>query len=369
MTLGRAETALNGICPYFTMFPLAFPYAILSKHGRTDEWVLDPFCGRGTTNYAGRLLGMPSIGIDSSPVASAIAQAKLANTNPTAIMQAARCILAEAPEPTAVPEGEFWEWAFAPSVLHTLCRLREGLLRNCRSDARVAMRAILLGALHGPRPKHRPSYFSNQAPRTYAPKPRYAVNFWRARGLIPEPVDVPAIIEARALRYYGLPARRHEGMVLRADSRLPETFARLGRPKSLSWVITSPPYYGMRTYIPDQWLRSWLLGGLDSVDYSMAGQVTHESPESMAAQFKRVWRNVGTCAASGARMIVRFGGINDRKTDPQVIIINSLADTGWEITAIESAGAASAGRRQAAHFGRAKHTAIDEYDIWARWAG
>ena len=26
-------------------------------------------------------------------------------------------------------------------------------------------------------------------------------------------------------------------------------------------VITSPPYLGMRTYLPDQWLRYWALGG------------------------------------------------------------------------------------------------------------
>ena len=349
------------------MFPLAFPYTILRNHGRPGQWVLDPFCGRGTTNYAGRLLGMPSIGIDSSPVAVAIAQAKLANTSPAAIVRAARRILAEVPAPGVVPEGEFWVWAFEASVLRLLCRLREGLLRNCRSDARIALRAILLGALHGPRPKHRQSYFSNQAPRTYAPKPRYAVKFWRAHQMTPELVDVIALIEERAHRYYGPSTQVPEGAVMRADSRLPETFTHLAAGKPVNWVITSPPYYGMRTYLPDQWLRSWLLGGPDSVEYSMAGQLTHASPESMTAQLRQVWRNAGAHAAPGARLIARFGGINDRKADPLTIITHSLAETGWEITGIEPAGAASAGRRQAAHFGRAKQSAIEEHDIWASW--
>ena len=35
-----------------------------------------------------------------------------------------------------------------------------------------------------------------------------------------------------------------------------------------SWVVTSPPYYGMRTYLQDQWLRNWFLGGSSFVDYS-----------------------------------------------------------------------------------------------------
>ena len=65
--------ALNAICPYFTMFPLGFPLRILRERAARADWVLDPFCGRGTTNYAARVLGLPSLGVDSSPVAVAIA--------------------------------------------------------------------------------------------------------------------------------------------------------------------------------------------------------------------------------------------------------------------------------------------------------
>src|SRR2546430_11611038 len=87
--------ALNGICPYFTMFPLDFPYAILRRRAVPGQWVIDPFCGRGTTNYASRVLGLPSIGIDSSPVAVALLQAKIANGSPPENIQAARQTLDE----------------------------------------------------------------------------------------------------------------------------------------------------------------------------------------------------------------------------------------------------------------------------------
>ena len=69
--------ALNGICPYFTMFPLDFPLSILTEHAVTGDEVIDPFCGRGTTNYASRLVGLKSYGIDSSPVAVAISGGKI----------------------------------------------------------------------------------------------------------------------------------------------------------------------------------------------------------------------------------------------------------------------------------------------------
>lgn len=177
------KSMLNGICPYFTMFPIDFPSSILSQYASAGDIILDPFCGRGTTNYASRILGLSSIGIDSSPVAVALSEAKMANTSPRSIIRVARSVLGEVASPDNLPQGEFWERAFHEDVLYTLCRLREGLLQNCRSDSRKALRAIVMGALHGPSAKTRDSYFSNQCQRTYAPKPRYAVKFWQEHGL------------------------------------------------------------------------------------------------------------------------------------------------------------------------------------------
>ena len=348
------------------MFPLEFPYSILSGHGAPGDWVMDPFCGRGTTNYASRMLGLPSIGIDSNPVAVALFQAKLANTSPSAIVRAARQVLDEVTTPAEVPMGEFWEWAFDKDVLRTVCRLREGLRQDCRSAARKALRAVLMGALHGPQPKSRPSYLSNQSPRTYAPKPRYAVSFWRGRGLIPPWVDVLEIVSVRAHRYYGGEVRRAVGRVIRGDSREQSTYGPLATKEGIRWVITSPPYYGLRTYIPDQWLRWWFLGGPSTVDYSSAGQVTHSSPEQFAEQLRQVWRHVRGVCAPEARLVVRFGAINDRHVNSLAILMHSLAGPGWVVEKCEPAGAASAGRRQAVHFACRKTRALEEHDVWAR---
>src|SRR6266850_529225 len=83
---------LNGVCPYYTMFPLDFPLKRL-RNARPGEWVIDPFCGRGSTNYAARLLGLPSVGVDSNPVAAAIAEAKLVATTPEWIVRTCKRIL------------------------------------------------------------------------------------------------------------------------------------------------------------------------------------------------------------------------------------------------------------------------------------
>ena len=361
-TFQASDTALNGICPYFTMFPLDFPLNILKRGARADDVVLDPFCGRGTTNFAARLVGLRSLGVDSSPVAVAITASKLVKVSREAILDEA-CEIMDGRKARYIPEGEFWEWAFHPNVLDKLCRFREAFLEDCSTPPRIALRGILLGALHGPKRKS-PSYLSNQCPRTYAPKPAYATRFWKERGLMPEPVDVLALIRRRAERYYGA-SFEVTGAARLADSRersalLPEMPGEL-----FNWVITSPPYYGMQTYIADQWLRNWFVGGAATVDYTKRDQIVHSSPEAFVADLRKVWRGAAEVCSENARMVIRFGGIRLKRADPLELIKSSLIDSGWRITTIEAAGSAADGNRQANAFLRVKSKPVHEYDIWA----
>ncbi len=345
------------------MFPLEFPLRILKRGARPGDNVLDPFCGRGTTNFAARLLGLKSLGVDSSPVAAAITASKLTVTCAEEVIGEARRILVEG-RALRVPSGEFWRWAFHPSVLNSVCRLREALLADCESPARIALRGIVLGALHGPRQKRVPGYFSNQSPRTYSPKPAYALRFWKSRRLIPEPVDVIALIERRARRFYTAKFGC-TGTVRLGDSRSAEEFEAPSRGTSFDWVITSPPYYGLRTYLPDQWLRHWFLGGPETVMYTNASQLSHEGPERFSTDLRRVWSNAERVCREGARMVVRFGGITDRHAEPLALLKRSLAGTGWRITRVRNAGTAWEGKRQADSFLRRRSRPITEYDVWA----
>jgi hypothetical protein len=358
-----SDTALNAICPYFTMFPLDFPLNILQRRAREGDVVLDPFCGRGTTNFAARLVGLRSLGVDSSPVAAAVTASKLVTTSVEDILIEARGILMER-EARHIPESEFWQLAYHPTVLDSLCRFREAFLEDCTSNARIALRGIILGALHGPKQKTFPSYFSNQCPRTYAPKPAYATRFWRERELLPDPIDVLAVIERRGKRYYGM-SSGITGSVRLADSRETKALQPEAPDARFNWVITSPPYYGMRTYIPDQWLRNWFIGGPDVVDYTHHDQIVHSSPEVFIADLRKVWRNAENVCAEDATMVIRFGGITDRRANPMDLIKGSLIDSGWRIKTARRAGTATAGKRQANSFLRTRSKPMLEYDVWA----
>jgi hypothetical protein len=354
--------ALNAVCPYYTMYPLEFPLRVLKEHGRRGDWVIDPFCGRGTTNFAARLLEMPSLGVDSSPVAAALARAKLASAKPGRVVATARALLSAQREPTSVPTSEFWKLAYHERTLVQICQLREAMLTDCSSQTRILLRAIILGALHGPRPKGTASYFSNQSPRTFAPKPAYAVNFWTKHRMVPTDVDVVAIIRARAERFLAEAPPNVEGIVQLADSREADTFNGVPRAR---FVVTSPPCYGMRTYLPDQWLRLWFLGGPDYVEYRQPqSQLAHTGAKHFSDEMKRVWKNVAGRTTRSARLIIRYGGIHDREAEPMDVLKASLVDSGWRIATAKAVPDSGHGRRQVRQFQSEPKNAITEYDVY-----
>lgn len=354
--------ALNAICPYYTMFPLDFPLRVLRGRAEAGDWVVDPFCGRGTTNFAARLLGLPSFGMDSSPVAVALTSAKLADARVSDVVRVATSILESMPQDVYTPQGEFWELAYERSVLKRVCWLRKDLLRDCSSDSRLLLRAILLGALHGPKTKVAASHLSNQCPRTFAPKPDYAVKFWRKRRLEPPKVDVIDVVRTRARRYLAKRPEQTLARVVLGDSRVAGA---MGKQK-FRWAITSPPYYGMRTYIPDQWLRSWFLGGPSKVAYRPPEkEMDHGSASLFAADLRKVWKGLALSAHDDAKLVIRFGGIADRDVDPMELLKESLEDSGWLLTTAVSAGDANAGRRQATQFVHGGPAPKEEHDYYA----
>ena len=357
--------ALNAICPYFTMFPLEFPLRILQRRARGADLVFDPFVGRGTTLFAARQRGVRAVGMDCSPVAVAIARAKLAAFSIDKTLELARDLLDRDGE-MSLPDSVFWRTAFHPETLRDVCRLREGLLMASESDATVILRAAVLGVLHGPR-NNVGSYLSNQMQRTFAPKPGYAIRFWKKHGLVPSRVDVLGAVERKLRRVAtGLYCDSKIGWsdVLLGDSSKLDGYARV--PAGLDTVITSPPYYGMRTYVSDQWLRHWFIGGPAHVEYSNPGDLPSTSQEDYCAGLSRTWENLAGRARDGMRMFIRFGCIPSRTVDARGLLLESLEASGrtWRIVSIRNAGNAGEGKRQVKQM-RNSVSAVDELDVHA----
>lgn len=345
------------------MFPLEFPLRQLAR-AKSGDWVLDPFCGRGTTNFAARLLGLPSVGIDSSRVAVSIAQAKLVAVRAGDVSNLCQRILAHKAEPLNVPSGEFWRLCYHEETLEEMCKLREELIRNCSTPERIALRAVLLGLLHGPRNKGIPSYLSNQMPRTYATKPEPAIAYWRRNRLKPVRVRIASLVARRAKFSLAFMSPQVKGKIVHADTRTL-------RPNTISprfkWVVTSPPYLGMYTYRPDQWIRDWFLGGPDGVDYSQEDQLGALPTSEFTKGLATVWDRVAAVCDKSARLVVRFGALPSVKCSPSEILKDSfqLAGSRWSIVTIRNAGVASSGKRQAHQFSSSPGRSIEELDLHA----
>jgi hypothetical protein len=326
--------------------------------------VLDPFCGRGTTIYAARRFGMVAWGFDTSPIAVAIARAKLAGTSLEDVATLIDKLLAS--EPRRVPQTAFFRVAFSRGTLREVCSLREGLMRLKKdTDASVLVRAAALGCLHGPRSKtmEGAAYFSNQMPRTFSTKPDYSLRYWKEKGLNAPKVSAKDVLLRKLKRILEVKEAQCGtfDQILCADAA--ETVAYEKIAKNFSVVVTSPPYYGMRTYIQDQWLRMWFLGGPEDIDYLADEQLRHSGQDSFIEALAGVWRNVHGSEADDLHMYVRFGSVPSIESDAKRIMRASLEEAGgWRVTSTRTAKDAHAGKRQADQMARGSQPA-EEYDF------
>jgi hypothetical protein len=356
--------ALNAICPYFTMFPLEYPMRVLKKHKPNNPVVFDPFCGRGTTIYAARDLGLKSWGFDTSPIAVAIAKAKLASAKVEDVIKLAEQFIGI--EPKHVPDTPFFNKAYAPSTLKQICSIREGLLRVRKErSATVLLRALSLGCLHGPLNKsiETAGYFSNQMPRTFSTKPDYSVKYWEKNKLNPPDVNVIDVLKRKLSRIQDLD-KEVDGtpeQVICTNSCLTASYKTL--PKDIGVVVTSPPYYGMSTYVQDQWLRMWFLGGPEAIDYRNENQIKHGSVDSFIKDLSRVWTNIHKSTSDSLDMYIRFGSLPSTNADAKYILQSSIEDaTGWRIIYTKNASDSRSGKRQADQMAPNSNPE-DEYDF------
>jgi SAM-dependent methyltransferase len=359
-TLTDPVFRLNSCCPYYTMFPLTFPWQVLSR-ARSDAVVLDPFCGRGTTNFAARLRGVRSVGIDTNPVAVAIARAKFNGVRASRVVERCAELLEEHSDPT-MPEGAFWRLCFHNNTLRSICSLREHFVKQPVTKTDQTLLALVLGILHGPLTKGSPTYLSNQMPRTFATKPTSAIRYWRDFGLAAPKVDLMDAVSRRASYVLTeIPA------VVKGRAILGDVLEVELTPKMFTHIITSPPYYGMYTYYPDQWLRAWFLGGPASPSQATVAQIGKGSRETFATNLAKAWTRVAAWSKPRARLVIRFGSLPSAGTDPESLLTRSieLSNAGWNVTRIASAGSSTRGKRQATQFNSTLGGTVEEIDLYA----
>jgi hypothetical protein len=121
----------------------------------------------------------------------------------------------------------------------------------------------------------------------------------------------------------------------------------------------------MTTYIQDQWLRMWFLGGSEQIEYENPNQLCHTGHERFIGDLAKVWINIAKRAQDEAHLYVRFGSIPSAKSDPRELMKASLEEAKlWRLVSVRNAKTSDFGKRQAVHMG-SESDPVCEFDFHA----
>jgi SAM-dependent methyltransferase len=288
-------------------FPLHVAYDLLKGHVKDPVLVFDPFCGKGTTLLAARMLGCPAYGIDIAPEAVICASAKLAHVTPEGLQRYLKQMRLGSPSLGGVPACV--RTFFHRSTLTQILGIREKLMRDIdssdeeRRENAIFVLAALLGILHG----HASYSLSISSAHAYSMAPAYVVKFAAKHGLKAPIRDIKACLAEKIIRCLSTALPRPVPSAVRRGSALDCGMIFPTLVGKVDLVLTSPPYLNAQTYAKDNWLRLWLLGydyRTLQQDYIETGSV-HRYEEYMAKVFKELYRML----KPGGRLICVAGDV------------------------------------------------------------
>lgn len=306
------KNRLHSLCPYFAMFPEDFARKQIEAFTKEGDYVLDPFCGRGTTLLQALLMRRNAAALDVNPVAYCVSAAKAKVPSLDSVFLVlkelkrdyqALSFRALEEERRSLPT--FFGRAFHVETLREILFLRQ-VLDWRHSSLHRFIAALALGSLHGEMDKSS-SYFSNQMPRTISTKPLYSLNYWRRNNLWPKKRNVFEILKSRA--EFRLRGERPcgPGKVALCDAREAASVFPSLRNK-VKVIITSPPYLGVTNYEEDQWLRLWFLGYEPKPTYNKISSDDRYMAANKYWQFLReVWSGVAPLLRRDAKIVCRIG--------------------------------------------------------------
>jgi site-specific DNA-methyltransferase (cytosine-N4-specific) len=241
---GRASHGdIEGLHPYPAKFIAELPGAILDTLAvPRGSFVLDSFCGSGTTLVECQRRGIPSVGVDLNPIACLISRVKTARL-PDGVLAALNAVLTRAQVADEViiphiPNLDHWFLKPVQKALASLATAIASADAGCVDIFRLALSSIIVRVSNQESDTRYAAVSKNVSPR------HVYLAFKRA---------ADRIIEALANRNYQLgPAH-----VIEADTIAlsPDQV-----PKGVGLVITSPPYPNAYEYWLYHKYRMWWLG-------------------------------------------------------------------------------------------------------------
>ncbi|WP_075880268.1 DNA methyltransferase [Vreelandella massiliensis] len=351
-TVGTSIGRWSGMGPYYAMFPVSFARSVIEEYSQPGQKVIDPFCGRGTTNYVSRVLGRDSFGCEINPVGWVYASVKTdPYRNYHGVIRRIEALGGMVCEGDKQPENEFQTWAWHPDVLGFLQVARRELdWKGSRLDRTVM--SFLLVYLHA----KIGGGLSNQMRQSKSMSPEYSIRWWKEKGSSPPKIDPVAFLVSRVLWRYkkGFPGSEATARIFLGDAR---DGLKRHRGKKGKLILTSPPYLAVTNYEYDNWIRLWLLGGAPYPSWSTKHRHAHKS--RFEDLLHEVFQNSASRASEDVSVVVR--------TDAREMTLNATISSirnAWDTHRIYSRHSLPKKRTQTALFGD-KEAKPGEVDIIA----
>jgi hypothetical protein len=251
--------------PYYAMFPLDFAFDVVNTYSKIGDYIIDPFAGRGSSIYAGSVLGRKSLGIEINPLGWLYGFVKLHPAKKENVVKRLNEIYEESSSYRMKVKNydDFFRMCYSDTVLSFLLAARDNLdWRHSKVDRTLmAFIAVYMHAGLG-------EGLSNQMRLTKSLGKQYSINWWEKNNLETPPDINPhdVILQKINHRYQkGLPGTTESNIKLGDSINITNKLIKESNAKMIKYslLFTSPPYYSITNYYADQWLRLWLLGGAD----------------------------------------------------------------------------------------------------------
>ena len=298
---------------------------------KRGDWVLDPFCGCGTTPLACKELGVNSMGIDVSPLMLFVSRVKVRDYDLERLREDASSLFSKKFRPVEANYGKLIKRAFPKHALQDLAFLMEEIGKVEDEASREFFQLALMSSLDKV---------------SYAIKDGGVLKFVKKEHIPPLRVIFKRRVKRMIHDLKKVKFRRCEIRLKLADSRMLDFLD----DESFDYVITSPPYLNKIEYtkiysiehelfIKDKWdkgLRSYI--GLRPK--SMSNPFPElELPEVAIAYFndmKMVIEGLYRVLKRGGRvaMVVAEGAFPNGIVPVDLLLSRLFEDSGFSVDRI-----------------------------------
>lgn len=248
----------SSLGPYYAMFPIDFSLNTIEKYTKEGDWILDPFCGRGTVPYTAEMLNRHAVGIEISKLGWLYSSSKLNPASKQSVLKRAEEILDLSLTKYKYEYknyNEFFQTCYAPNVLNYLVTAREELNWKKSKIDRTLMSFIAVSS-HG----ELGQAFSNQMQHVKACGPNYAIKWWKEKGFEAPKIDPLELLKKKIEWRYLKGKQTFDKSKIYLGNSEEKISTKILKNTKFKMLFTSPPYFKVTNYHLDQWIRLWLLG-------------------------------------------------------------------------------------------------------------